>query len=77
MHLSPYAMAHELPHDTKSVCLTIVLDSIADVAYALAYHSLLDTEIKRLLGVFKQLLQFGRDFSNCECIGGITAKTVE
>jgi hypothetical protein len=62
-------MTGELAHDTIAMTLTVLLNGIADVAYALAHNGLFDAEVKGFLRDAEQLADLRGDLTYTERIG--------
>ena len=71
------AVAHELADDGEAGVLAVALDGIADVADAVAGHSLLDALIERGLGDVQQALSFQVDLSHCIGAGVVAVEAID
>ena len=77
MQLTAGAVAHELPHHRETGVLAVGLDSLADVANAVARNGLLDALIKRRLGHIHQALCFEIDFAHRIGAGIVAVEAVD
>ena len=77
MQLTAGAVAHELPHHRETGVLAVGLDSLADVANAVARNGLLDALIKRRLGHIHQALCFEIDFAHRIGAGIVAVESVD
>ena len=71
------AVAHELADDGEAGVLAVALDGIADVADAVAGHSLLDALVESGLGDVQKALSLQVDLAHCIGAGVVAVEAID
>ena len=77
VHGTAYTMPDELPHDSVSPALAMLLNRIPYIADAATWQRDLNALIKGFLCGLEQLSNLRFYFAYAECVAGISAKTVK
>lgn len=77
MHLLAYSVSAHFANYGVAVALAICLDSVGDIADAIALLAGGDAFVERLLGCLHQLQHLGGDFAHGECVALVAVVAVK